>query len=88
MGQLGDSKAAHSAAVGADASTLLRAVAAVVASSEQSFVYKSLDPTSLPSDCGERCKEKKAYVSRLHALTCIKEPSTGGKEPHHFEKTQ
>ena len=63
LSKLDGSKAAHSATVEADASTLLRAVTAVVGSSEQSFVYKSLAPANLPATCGDRCKEKTAHVS-------------------------
>jgi hypothetical protein len=63
LSKLDDSQAVHSATVEADASTLLRAVTAVVGSSEQSFVYKSLAPANLPATCGDRCKEKTAHVS-------------------------
>lgn len=67
LGQLGISTPARSVPVDADASALLRAVASVVGGSQQSFVYKALDHSGLPSDCGERCKEKKVHVSVRHS---------------------
>lgn len=70
LSKLDDSEAAHSATVEADASTLLRAVTAVVGSSEQSFVYKSLAPANLPATCGDRCKEKTAHVRVQPSSRC------------------
>ena len=55
-------EASHGLGFDADASSLLRSVAAVASGSASSFLYKTLDHVGLPETCDERCQELHVQV--------------------------